>query len=400
MLETRFIVQEGQNMARCKKALVALLLTLCFLPSQTWAVPAAHVAYQFAIDKVVAGFNARDPAPFTQAIDAEKILDAAFSGMHLEAEWETSFRKGVKNALNTHVTDQMFQQMPEGGYAKLLRIKMDGDIGKALVRVDLGDNGTGYMDMHLTRADNGEVKIVDWYNYATGQLHSETLRQTVAFISPTPSLLGKVYDIASDRREHATFVKKLIQMRVKGEHEQVVRSFLAQDEALRRSRLLNIVTLQSANMTGDMKLYGKLLKNIVRYFSADESMAYLLMDYYYLEGKYGKVLEIADRMQASFGVEDAALIVIKANVLVEMDKAQESAAQAKHAIEIEPEYEYAYLSLLNAQVEQKKYAQAVNTAEILEKRFSYDLNPQSLAENEFFAGFIESGEYRGWKGGQ
>jgi hypothetical protein len=352
------------------------------------------------VEKVVAGLNARDPAPFTQAIDIDKILDAALSDMLLEPKWEAGFRKGVSGGLSAQAANQIIQQMPEGGYAKLLRMKMDGDVGKGLVRVDLGEAGSGYMDMHLLQSDDGEVRIVDWYSYATGQLYSETLRQGAASLLPTPTLLGKIYDIASNKKEHAEALVKLLGMHRRGEHEQMARKFLSLDEGLRKSRLLNIVAFQSANLSGDMKLYGKMLQNIERYFKDDESMAFVLIDYYYLEGEYDQVIATADRLQQSFGVEDANLMVIKANALLEMNRAQESAALAQRVTEFEPEYEYAYLSLLTAQVQQKQHAQAVATAKVLEQRFLYNLTPQALAENEFYADFVKSDEYRNWKSDQ
>ncbi len=388
-------------MGSSKKALVALLFSLFLLPLQTWASSSAvPEVFRSAAEKVVAGFNARDPAPFTQAVDLDRLLDTALSGLLLEPKFVRPFRQGAKRGLSTKTAKQMIELMPDGGYAKLLRIKMDGDIGKALLRVDLGDQGNSYMDLHLAKFDNGTVKIVDWYSYATGELCTDTIRQTAAFASPTPTLIGKVFDIATNRKENADILLKLVRMRLNGKHQQMAQEFLALDEELRKSRLLNLFAFQSANMSGDMKLYQEVLANIERYFGADESMAFVLVDYYYLKGDYGKVLDTADRLLAAFGVEDASLVTIKANAFVEMGRAQDAAAQARHAIELEPEYEYAYLSLLTAQIGQKQFTQAVDTAAALEQRFSYDLSPQSLAGNEFYTEFAQSAEYREWKGVQ
>jgi hypothetical protein len=277
---------------------------------------------------------------------------------------------------------------------------MEGDMGYALVRLDYGDLGLGYLDLHLSPATNGEIMIVDWFNYGTGQLYTEMLRQTVATLAPSPTLLGKVYDIATNRKENAQALVQLLAMYGRREHKQMARKFLSLDEDLRKSRLLNILAIQSANASNDMELYRTVLSNAERYFGTDESMSFMLLDYNYFEGNYDKALEIVDRMQSSFGVEDAGVITMKANALVEMEQGREAAAQARHAIELEPEYEYAYLSLLNAQILQKQYAQAVTTADTLQNRFSYDLSAQALSGDGFFAGFLESAEYRNWRNGQ
>lgn len=387
-------------MTRFKILLVILSLGFSFIPSLLRAEPQPVPAYfQSAIEKVVEGINARDAEPFVQAIDADAILDTAFSGTMIEAKWANSFREGVKTALHSRVPAQMFELMPEWGYAKLLRIKMDGDIAKALIRTDLGDNGNSYMDMHLIRTDNKEIKIVDWFTYGNGQLYTDTLRQAIAAIAPTPTLLGKIYDFASNKKEYADTVMQLLLMRKDGEHKKLARTFLSLDETLRKSRLLNIMAFESAAIasTDDFDLYGKVLKNVGQYFGDDPSMSFVLIDHYYLEGEYDKVIEISNRMQSDFGVKDAGLLGIKANALLEKGNTQEAEVLAKQAIEIEPEYEYAYMSLLNAQVAQNKFAKAVGTAEMLENRFAYELSPQALATEEFYSDFSQSAEYRKWK---
>jgi tetratricopeptide (TPR) repeat protein len=383
-----------------KNTAIGLLFAFCLIPSLIQAAPPAPEEFRPTVDKVVEGFTNRDPGPFLQAIDYDRMLDVAFSGLLVERKRKQAFYRNFKSERAAQIVKQMFQRIPEGGYSKLLRIKMEGDIGHALVRMDFGEFGLGYMDIQLSRTNSGEIKIIDWFNYATGQLYTETLRQYIATISPTPTLLGKVYDITTNRKENADALLELMTMYIQGENEKAVRKFLTLDEELRKSRLLNVIAYQSTSVPDDMESYHKVLKNIERYFNTDESMSYLLLDYYYLEGDYEKAMKAVDRVQSTFGVEDAGILALKANVLVEMGKVEEAVAHARRAIEIEPEYEYSYLALLVAQVEQKQYGQAVSTADMLEKRFYYDFNPQVLSDYEDFAGFAESAEYRNWRNGK
>ncbi len=384
-----------------KYSAVGFLFALYLVPSLLWASSAVPAEYQAAAEKIVDGFNARDPEPFSQAVDADRLLDAALSGLFVDTKPKREFAEGFKRGMKARSpATQLIQRMPEGGYAKLLRIKMDGDIGQALMRVDFGEYGTGYFDLYLSPGGNGEIKVADWFSYASGQFYSETIRQIAASVLPTPTVLGKVYDAASDRKEGAGILMEFAAMSKRGEYAQAVRKFLALDEDLRKSRLLNIVAFKLANLSDDMELYGKVLENIDRHFGTDERMSFILIDYYYLEGDYDKAIETTDRMQASFGVEDPGVIVLKANALLEKGEVEEALAQAKHAIELEPEYEYAYLVLLGAQIRQKQFAQAVSTADVLEKRFFYDLGSPSLSEDEYFRDFAESAEYREWRSGR
>lgn len=379
--------------------ILAVCITVLLLLSSPFAIAVSPSlkGYEASAGKIVDGLTARDPAPFNQSIAADTILDNAFEGLFLDAKWEADFRKGLKQAITTRLGAKLISKLPDGAYAKLLRVKMEGKEGRALMRLDYGDDGSGYMDMHLAQASDGAVQIVDWYDYSTGQLYTQSLRQVIATLSPTPTVLGKVFDIASNRKANADVIVKFMQLNNAKKFEEMVHYFLSLDESYRKSRLLNIIVFQAASQLNDMDLYQKVLANIEHYYSDDSTMAFVLLDYYYLEGQYGKVVRSADQLMKSFGVEDANLLVIKANALVEEKKYDAAVRQAKRAIALEPNYEYGYWSLITIQLAQKSYNNAVETGKSLESRFGYELSPAALAQNPIYAGFIESAEYRSWK---
>ncbi len=382
-------------MSTTKKFLAAV--TLCVTSSLLWAMPDDIAPFKSQIDEIITGFNAANPKPFDQAINADRILETAFSDMLLTSKWERDFKVGLKQAMTKQLGTKLIAQIPDGAYVKLLRLKPEGGTAKALIRLDYGDNGNAYMDIHLSKENSGKVSIVNWYDYSSGQLYSESIRQITATLSPTPTLLGKLFDFASNRKTNMDQVVKLIEMNKEGNHRDVVKKFLSLDESLRKSRFLNIVAVQAANQSDDLDLYSQALSNLENYFGDDPSMTFLLLDYYFLEKQYEKALKALDQVQNSFGVEDASITFMKANTYLMQDNFPEAITMAKHAIELEPEYEDSYWALISAQIPSKQYSQAVATARILEEQFGYDMGPQSLAANETFVPLTRTTEYKKWR---
>lgn len=372
-------------------------ITLWMLSSLSLAASPALKPYQVTVDNLVSDLSQHNPAAFNNTVDADTILDTAFDGLVVDAKWKTSFRNSFKKAIETRLGQKIISQMPEKSYAKLLRMKAGGKVVQALVRVDYGDMGTGYLDMHLRLAADGKVRIVDWYDYSTGQLYSESVRQIVALMSPTPTLLGKVFDVVSKRKESVNAVVEVLGLYGQKKYAETVQRFLALDEELRSNRMLNVVAVQAANLSQSDELYSKVLANLERYFDKDPTMTFLLLDHYFIEGQYDRLLRALERVQVSFGVEDAALLVLKSNALTGQSKFGPAAAQAQRAVEIEPTYENGYWSLLSALVQGKEYAKAVQISKMLEERFGIDMGPASLGANEFYAAFVESAEYRRWR---
>ncbi len=353
--------------------------------------------FESKIDHIVTGFSSHDPRPFNQSIDAERIIDSVLSGMILSPEWERGFRNGLTIAITTKLGAKLVSQIPAEGYAKLLRIKQEDNQAKALIRLDYGEKGNGYMDMHLVKNKNGKIQIIDWFDYSSGQLYTESVRQLTATLSPTPTVLGKIFDFTTNRKVKMDAVMEIIQMSKNGQHKNVVNKFLSLDETLRKSRILNIIAIQEANKSSDMDLYRKALANLDRYYGNDPSMAFLLLDYYFFKGKYERAIELVEQLESSIGVEDAGLIGFKANAYFSQGKYQEAIIQSKHAIEIEPAYEMSYFFLINSQISLENFKEATATAKILEQKFGYDMSPASLNDNEAFKDLAKSNEYKQWR---
>lgn len=373
---------------------ITVLLTLSM---HALAAASALKDYQTTMGEMVADLSRHQDKIFNRTLDTDTILDTSFDGLMLDSAWEDDMRGSLKEAIETRLGQKIINDMPDDAYVKMLRMKAKGDVVLALIRVDYGDFGTGYLDLHLKRHADDTVRIVDWYDYSTGQLYTQSLRQIIAMMSPSPTVLGKVFDVVSKRKESINAVVRVFSLYGKQKYPETVQAFLALDEELRRSRMLNVVAVQAANMSQNDELYLKALANLERYFRTDPSLTFLLIDYYYLKGRYDRVLAALEQVEASFGVKDASLNVLKASALLEQEKYTPAASEAQHAIDMEPTYEGGYWALLRAQVQSKQYPQAIKVAKVLEEEFSYDMGASSLGADELYAAFVASEDYRHWR---
>lgn len=221
----------------------------------------------------------------------------------------------------------------------------------------------------------------------------------MATLAPTPTVLGKVFDFVKNKKENADVLQNIVNLNKEQKYEELARYFLGLDEDFRKSRLLNLIAVQAANMTNDMTLYQQVLSNVEHYYGDDETLTLVLLDFYLLSHEYEKVIKATGRLQKAFGVEDPGIVTYAAEALSQQGKHEEAIARAGYAVKLEPEYEYSYWSLLAIQSKAKRYDRAVETAATLEEMFGYDLGPATLEVEEAYAGLLQSDDYRNWRKG-
>jgi tetratricopeptide (TPR) repeat protein len=377
-------------------------LTLALLvwlgTATSWAAHPQTNVYQEAVQQIIADLERGHVDTFIQAIDTDTIVDKATDGLLIEPQWKLAFSSSLTRGIEDELGPRLLSQMVPGSYIKLIRLKPNRAGAQALLRFDYGDMGNGYMDLHLVRSAEGDVRIVDWFDYAMGQHYSSSLKQLAGIMAPTPTFLGKLFDITSNRKETADTLHEIIALNKQQKHKELAHKFMQLDETYRRSRLLNLIAVQSANKSGDMKIYRWVLANLERFHGDDEKLFFILLDYYFLEQKYDKIFHGLDKLQIRFGVEEASLEAFRANACYQKGDYHCALSAASRAISLEPEYEYSYWPLLMSQIELGQYEKGVETARMLEKQFGYFMDPTSLSQLEGSDKFIQSKAYQQWRG--
>ncbi len=167
----------------------ACVALLCLLSSLAWA--GTTDPYEARAREITDSLTERKPEVLNQAIDADTILDVGLKGMLLDPSYEQGFRTSLKRTINTQLGQRLISNIPEGHHAQLIRVKREDGTVKMLMRLDYGDNGNAYLDMHLAKQKDGVIRIVDWYDYSTGQLYTASVRQIAALPDP----VGQISDM-------------------------------------------------------------------------------------------------------------------------------------------------------------------------------------------------------------
>ncbi len=355
-------------------------------------------AYRKAAEAVVAGINKGSGDAFNAALDKEAILDAALAFSLDELVDKSGLRTGLGRGIDK-IGKQIVSLIPEGGYAKLLRIKPERGQAWGLVRLDYGDQGYGYMDLLMRPRPGGGVRIVDWFDFATGQRYSASLSQLAALLAPTPTSFGRLFDVASGRADSTRQLTVMFQAMAKQEFKKASETFEAMDDDLKRNRAVSVVAVNAANRSQDANHYRSALANLDRHYGRDPAMVFLLLDYYFLTKQYDKTQGAIDAFEKYVGVEDAALLGIRANTYLMSDNPDRAIAMATKGIKIEPALNNNYWSLLAAYNRTGRYDKVIEVTGLLHRQFGYNMTPAMFEKDPDYREFVQSPAFRRWRQG-
>ena len=383
----------------CRGWLLAATLGGAVCSAAVLAGPARgadSAAYRSAAAPIVADLNKHSAQAFTNSLDRDAIIGKALDPLGAELKDASAFRTGLARGIE-RVGPQIAGAMPKDGYAKLLRVRTKDGEGHCLVRLGYGDSGYGYMDWAMRADRDGRLRIVDWFDYSTGQNYTDSLRTLSVLVAPNPSLLGKLFDIASGKAERTRQVIPMMQALGKQEFARAYEVFDKLDEELKRNRTLSVAAVGAANRSQNEAHYRAALANLDKHHGSEPALVFLLIDHYVMTKQYDRLLHAIDAFQKFVGVEDAALAGIKANSYMMSGKPDQAIAAAIEGIRIEPELAANYWTLLASYNRTGRYDKVVDTAALLRRQFGLALGPAEFEKDADYKEFVRSAAFRRWK---
>lgn len=357
---------------------------------------AQAAAYRRAAEPLVADLSKHSPEAFARALDKDVIVDKALASLQSDSKEIAQFRTGLGRGIE-RVGEQLVAAMPKDGYAKLLRVEARAGEGHCLVRIGYGDNGYGYMDWVLRADKEGRLRVVDWFDFSTGQYYTDSLRQLSVMLAPNPTVLGKIFDIASGKTDHTKQIVPMLQALGKRDYGKSYELFGALDEDLRRNRILSVIAVNAASRSQNDGYYRAALAHLDKYHGGEPTLVFLLIDHYFYTNQYGKLLRAIDSFEKYVGVEDAAMLGIKANSYLVSGKSDDAIAAASRGTRLEPELASNYWTLVTAYNKTKRYDKLIDTAGRLRRQFGFELKPAAFEKDPEYKEFVRSAEFRRWK---
>jgi hypothetical protein len=307
------------------------------------------------------------------------------------AEYVRGFAIGAKKVGSQFVDMLQAQQ----GRAKYLRVRTFNAMRGPLVRYDLGESGYNYALLISEPGPGGEPRIVDMFVATNGQRISETLGAvSQLMVMPSPSLLEKLFGRVVVDEALAGTLKAAGELQRRGDFAGAYDRLSTLPEAVRNHRAILNLSVQIAGAVSEED-YRAELGRLAANHGDDPTAAFLLIDYYFYEGDAAAAMAVMDGVERAWGA-DAAIMLLKANIAATGGDPDAALGYARRGVELEPDNEAAYWTLVTAFMGKRDYAEGIRVLETLEEQFGYVFEPANFEGNEIYAGFVESREFANW----
>lgn len=192
ILVVLFAVGIGAGVASNRGFFGNVLLQRHSVPSPLGACTQASGQQAVTLAETLVGaLNRLDPAPIGELIDIETPFGLSIHELQLSTRERRDFLRGAADAAKQKnpLAERWMDDLAENDRARLLRIAVVDGHQHAMVRLLLGDTIT-YIDLVIARTPSGQVRVVDFFDIATGELFSRTLTTillpTLANMTKTP----------------------------------------------------------------------------------------------------------------------------------------------------------------------------------------------------------------------
>ena len=359
---------------------------------------AQQQAFRDGMTAIIGNLNAGSFMLFTKALDKNDVIDRIFGLRLIDGGIKRDFRSEMNESdrWSKFIASRYEKEAEDGVRATLLLVESRGDRGRAVVRFDMTHFRANYHEYDLRLDAKGQVLIVDWNDYLWGHLFTDSIGLAMVQAKPNKNAARKLVDFPSVREEQVFQIMELLKAtrdRNFDRYEQIMKTL---DERLRGQRTIIKLGLDSARAARKRRVQRDSLKMVDKYFASDPLFALALMDYYLPAKRYQDAYDALLNLQRYLRIDDALLNARLSSVLLVMERIDDATELALKSVTQEPGLELGWWSVFRARVTAKKYADAIEALETLERDFGQALGPDSLSKDPLFREFMLSAEYRGW----
>jgi|GEM_PF-965416 len=356
-------------------------------------------AFRAGVASIVNDLNFEFFDSFIGAINQPDMLDRIYGLRLIDQRIKRQFEENLEGSWSGMMKGGIVPSrgVPEEGLRfTLLGVESRGDLGRAVVRVDLDNFQFNYFEFDLRLDQRESVVIVDWINFLDGQAFSQDIGLYLVLAQPSKSALRKLLDFTNvSERELFQF----------GELMKAARdSNLAKFNELRdgiqprfqRQRIVVETGVRVAKNVRRRREMVAALGIMAEHFPEEPLYSLMLLDHYFPQKKFEEGVAALRRLGDRLDVEDAAMEARMSAALLASGNPAEAVIYADLALEREPGLELGWLSALNARNALGDFAGTVEALTRLEGEFDYDLSPETLEKSRVFGQLMASEEFAAW----
>ncbi len=339
--------------------------------------------------------NQGEPEALLNLIDSDKMAEniAQLISDDLNARDKQDIERGIKIAIKDRFVPSLINmvtsQSGEVVYRRMIRVAGEP---RAVLLVDFGDEGMNFLEIV---SDRKSGKIIDWYNYITGELVSHSVANAISLMLPEKSnfftrLIGGV---KPDKKVVDVF-KKVARYNQVADYAKSFHALGELPEAIRNHRTILALRAGFAQFVSDEE-YAKQLSLVDKLYGDQPDVFFLLLDHYYMTEQYDKAIVGLSGLKKRLG-NDMALVELEGNLYFTKGDFTNAARLFNELVSERKDYEDGYWALMTVYNSAKQFDKLLTVVAVLNEQFDAEIGPDSFLEDEIYQAFIDSNEYKRW----
>jgi tetratricopeptide (TPR) repeat protein len=372
-------------------------MTLVLLTAVLAAAPAADKALEpFAApaQSFSANINGDAAVQADAFIDWNAVLDRAFSGLSIPADFVEGFRKGYNKTSNS-LARALVDTVKKGGGFRLLRLRKSAT-GKplALYRVTPDSGGVNYLELELERRANGTVRAVEVEPYLSGEPLSVTARRLAirAAAEAKMNFIDKLAGKEGEFIKHAPKFKQMTEHLQAGRFADVLAVYDTLPQSLKEEKTALLQRLTAAQSLDDEK-YQSAMADFEKWHPKDPSLDLVTIDHSFMAKKWDKVHNAIGRLDKR--VEgDPYLAVISASTYMQEDRFGDAKKVLDASLAAEPTLAAAWWARVEVAMKTADHADTAKQLDGVIKALNIKLD--GVANSPEYAAFRASKPGKAW----
>ncbi len=383
---------------RQRLILLSYVLLSCFAIStqiSSAAVPdTAQRIYEDFAREIAADISELNATRLNQAIDVRAILDATLIGLELPPDFVKSFQEGVRESLASS-GNTLVRHLNPGDVCTFVRL-LQKETPRALLRINYANGAVSLLELYLRLDGEEEVRVIDWYEYQSGQSLTRTARTMLIINAPDvrpvfelwygPNPLGE--------KEKTQLFDYFVQ-KAHGQYDEALEAFDLLPQSYRSRKSLLLSKALTARQVDDDD-YHEVLATIANSYGDDPRLALLLFDYYYRRDAYDEAVTVLEGLIDYLGGE-AALFNLVASMQISVQDYARAITACRKAIETEPLYAESYDTLFKLYRARNQFLECIEVLEMQENKLGIPVDYELLEDDDDNEYLLESDEFKRWR---
>ena len=338
-----------------------------------------------------------DKAGYRSLFDLDAVIETAMRGIDLPQRTKLGFVQGLTAEMSGSggFLAQVAASLKQDGSYQLMEIYQEQNRWRARFRFWSPEQGLNYHELILGRSPDQQVRIVDAYILALGELFSMTLRRMILEFaaSENRSFVERLSGNERSMVTHMDDVQRLAEAVRQGRPQVALDIYHGLPKDLQKQKTLLAMRLTVAGTLQDENEIEQAFLALKHEYPHDASLDLMSIDYHIGREEFDDALAAVDRLDKSVN-GDRYLDMMRANVFIlagELEKAREL---IHVLIQEQPELGQAYWTAASVELAAKDHAATLAWLKRIDQNFDVQWNDLTLEPD--YADFIQSPAYQAW----